>query len=121
MPHDAVCRYHYRGISKAWLTTVTVWLKSRDTVAECPCRCGSWDGIYNFILRNHISYMEHFSMDITGIVDHKIIPLFSYLGRCQYNTHTMLSQICKKQDAESILTDLCVLFRCFAFSFLCGF
>ena len=47
MSHDAVCRYHYRGISKAWLTTVTVWLKSRDTVAECPCKCGSWDGIYN--------------------------------------------------------------------------
>ena len=46
MSHDAVCRYHYRGISKAWLTTVTVWLFFREGMAKNPCKCGSWDGIY---------------------------------------------------------------------------
>ena len=46
MSHDAVCRYHYRGISKAWLTAVTVWLFFREGVAKSPCKCGSGGGIY---------------------------------------------------------------------------
>ena len=46
MSHDAVCRYHYRGIFGVWLTTVTVWLFSREGVAKCPCKCGSVSEIY---------------------------------------------------------------------------
>ena len=30
-----------------WLTTVTVWLFSREGVAKSPCKCGSEGGIYN--------------------------------------------------------------------------
>ena len=41
-------RYHYRGISGAWLTTVTVWLFSREGVAKNPCKCGSVGGIYTY-------------------------------------------------------------------------
>ena len=26
---------------------VTVWLLSRESVAKCPCKCGSLPGIYN--------------------------------------------------------------------------
>lgn len=51
MSHDAVRRYHYRGIFGVWLTTVTVWLFSREGVAKSPCKCGSWDGIYNITVR----------------------------------------------------------------------
>ena len=29
-----------------WLTTVTVWLFSREGVAKSPCKCGSEGGIY---------------------------------------------------------------------------
>ncbi len=46
MSHDAVRRYHYRGIFGVWLTTVTVWLFSREGVAKSPCKCGSGGGIY---------------------------------------------------------------------------
>ena len=55
MSHDEVCSYHYRGISRAWLTAVTVWLYPREGVAKCPCKCGSKDGIYiRFTIeRNH--------------------------------------------------------------------
>ena len=30
-----------------WLTSVTVWLFSREGVAKSPCRCGSVSEIYN--------------------------------------------------------------------------
>ena len=46
MSHDAVRRYHYRGILGVWLTTVTVWLFPREGVAKSPCKCGSGSGIY---------------------------------------------------------------------------
>ena len=32
-----------------WLTTVTVWLFSREGVAKSPCKCGSGGGIYTEI------------------------------------------------------------------------
>lgn len=66
MSHDAVCRYHYRGISKAWLTTVMVWLFFREGMAKNPCKCGSWDGIYNYkkeIDQNLIYITEKYLFD----------------------------------------------------------
>lgn len=60
MSHDAVRRYHYRGIIGVWLTTVTVWLFSREGVAKSPCRCGSGGGIYRWL-----DYFGIASMKIT--------------------------------------------------------
>ena len=57
MSHDAVRRYHYRGIIGVWLTAVTVWLFSREGVAKSPCRCGSGGGIYS-------GFLEVVNMDI---------------------------------------------------------
>ena len=72
MSHDEVCSYHYRGISRAWLTAVTVWLYPREGVAKCPCKCGSKDGIYN----NHPSKTNHGQVPL-GIWPLVFLRLFS--------------------------------------------
>ena len=60
MSHDAVCCFHYRGISGAWLCSVTVWLFSREGVAKSPCKCGSEGGIYmgRIEAENHLQVMD---------------------------------------------------------------
>ena len=41
-----------------WLTTVTVWLFSREGVAKSPCKCGSEGGIYMIIHRLRLDFLE---------------------------------------------------------------
>ena len=58
MSHDVVCSFHYRGISGAWLCSVTVWLFSREGMAKSPCKCGSVGGICTCLSRKFADTVE---------------------------------------------------------------
>ena len=76
MSHDVVRRYHYRGISEAWLSAVTVWLFSRESVAKSPCRCGSGGGIYIGVMHAMPYLIQRFALAFEHIFSELVLGHF---------------------------------------------